>query len=69
VEEKMVGIPFRVRKIEANSGKSVPNHSAKEKTTWNSVPWKKIDENSQNSMPKHVERFGQISLLSYLAVS
>jgi hypothetical protein len=51
----MVGILFDERKIEANSRKSIPNHCAEEKTTRNSVPWKKIDKNSRNSVPKHFE--------------
>jgi hypothetical protein len=39
--EKMLGIPFGITKIEANSRDSVPNPSAEEKTTRNSVPWNK----------------------------
>jgi hypothetical protein len=55
-EQKPLGIPFRTlprkrkqlrilflkTKIEANSRNSVPNHSAEEKPTRNSVPWNKI---------------------------
>jgi hypothetical protein len=37
-KRKQLGIPFRGTKIEANSRNSVPNHSAEEKTTRNSVP-------------------------------
>ncbi len=48
----LVRILFRERKIEANS---IPNHCAEEKTTRNTVPRKKIDKNSRNSVPKHFE--------------
>jgi hypothetical protein len=62
-EQKTLGIPFRTvtqrrkmlrilyhgTKIEANSRDSVLHHSAEEKTTWNFVPWNKIEE----FRPKH----------------
>ncbi len=38
-KRKQLGIPFRGTKIEANSHNSVPNPSAEENTTRNSVPW------------------------------
>jgi hypothetical protein len=38
-ERKQLGIPFRITEIEANSRNSLPNSSAEEKTTGNSVPW------------------------------
>jgi hypothetical protein len=37
----MFGILYYGTKIEANSGNSVLNHSAEEKTTRNSIPWNK----------------------------
>jgi hypothetical protein len=37
-KRKQLGIPFRGPKIEINSHNSVPNHSAEEITTQNSVP-------------------------------
>ena len=37
---KQLGIPFRGTEIEANSRNFLPNPSAEEKTTRNSVPWK-----------------------------
>jgi hypothetical protein len=39
---KMFGILYRGTKIKANTWNSVPNHSAEEKPTRNSVPWNKI---------------------------
>jgi hypothetical protein len=36
-KKKLLGIPYSGNKIEANSMKSVPNQSAEEKTTQNSV--------------------------------
>jgi hypothetical protein len=38
---KQLGIPFGGTKIEENTWNSVPNHSAEEKPTRNSVPWNK----------------------------
>ena len=40
-------------KIEEYSQNSLPNPSAEEKTTWNSVPWKNIEANCRNSVPNH----------------
>ncbi len=37
-EEKMLAILYHGTKLEANARNSVLNHSAEEKTTWNSVP-------------------------------
>jgi hypothetical protein len=37
----MFGILYYGTKIEANSGNSVLNHSAEEKTTGSSIPWNK----------------------------
>ncbi len=42
---KMFGILYSETKIEANTRNSVPNHSAEEKPTRNSVPRKKISCN------------------------
>ncbi len=41
-ESKQLGIPFRGTKIEGNSWNSVPNHSAKEKTTQKKMRQPKI---------------------------
>jgi hypothetical protein len=41
----MFGIMYRGTEIEANTRNSVPNHSAEEKPTRNSVPWKKNSSN------------------------
>jgi hypothetical protein len=49
----MLEILYRGTKIEANSRNSVRNHSAKKKTTRNSVPWNKIEANTWNSVPNH----------------
>ncbi len=38
-KRKQHGIPFRETEIEAKSRNSLPNPSAEEKTTRNSVPW------------------------------
>ncbi len=38
---KRLGILYHGPRIEANSRNSVPNHSAEEKSTRNSVPWNK----------------------------
>jgi hypothetical protein len=43
-KRKMLGIPYRGTKFKQNSRNFVPNRSAEEKITWNSVPWN-IDEN------------------------
>ncbi len=45
---KMLGILYHGTKLEANARNSVLNHSAEEKTTRNSVPWKK-------TVSKHLE--------------
>jgi hypothetical protein len=37
----MLGTQYHGTKLEANTCNSVPNHSAEEKTTWNSVSWNK----------------------------
>jgi hypothetical protein len=41
-KRKQLGIPFHGTKIEENYRNSLPNPSAKEKTTRNFVPWNKI---------------------------
>jgi hypothetical protein len=40
-KRKQLGIPFRGTKLEASSRNFLPNSSAEEKTTRNSVPWTK----------------------------
>jgi hypothetical protein len=40
-------------KIEEYSQNSLPNPSAEEKTTRNSIPWKNIEANCRNSVPNH----------------
>ncbi len=56
----MLGIPYRETNIEANSRNSVPNHSAEEKTTQNSVPW-----NKNRSKLKHFTEENMLSILLF----
>jgi hypothetical protein len=46
-ERKMLGIPYRGTKFKQNSRNFVPNHSAEEKTTRNSVPRIAYQQNNE----------------------
>jgi len=59
--KKMHGILYSGTKIEANPRNSVPNHSAEEKNSRNSVLWNKKSKLSEDRLLRH----GQIIMLSY----
>jgi hypothetical protein len=49
----MLGLLYHGTKLEANARNSILNLSAEEKTTRNSVPWKKNISKHLNSVPNH----------------
>ncbi len=51
--KKMLGIPYRGTKLEANSRHSVPNHFTEEKTTRNTIPWNKNRTNRSELIPRN----------------
>ncbi len=62
--EKMLGIQYPGTNLEANFRNFVPNHSAEEKTTQNSIPWNKNGGNFRIFFLKHFTEESVLSILS-----